>query len=260
MPTLFLLTKATGIHQLKQIQDVLKSELENLDVTFDLKEKTFGKWVQLSFSGEDQVIATNLVKKEIGVCPVTLETAKDSVELKGFITKIDEINQRIILDIGIFDPKVTYAAIPLVHLQRALFQGKKVALKDVSQVYALRENVPLNVAITSFEPDDEGFLEADLSFAQTQKLLYWKDSLLDRLLVLGASKNEVSSAIEHSRLNRDIIDIESLGLFEFSLTCKLGTEAVGVIPQVGWYLKRSSFLVFNPRRIFKLIGESSLDL
>ena len=43
--------------------------------------------------------------------------------------------------------------------------------------------------------------------------------------------------------------MESLGLFEYALTCKLGTDAAGLIPRIGKILKTAKLTVFNPKRI-----------
>jgi hypothetical protein len=49
-------------------------------------------------------------------------------------------------------------------------------------------------------------------------------------------------------LNRDILGIEPLGLFEHAATCKLGTDAEGLIPKIGKSLRNSTLQVFSPRR------------
>jgi hypothetical protein len=54
--------------------------------------------------------------------------------------------------------------------------------------------------------------------------------------------------LERTRLNRDIIGTEALGLFEHALTCKLGTDAAGLIPKIGRYMKNSAFIVFSPKK------------
>jgi hypothetical protein len=83
---------------------------------------------------------------------------------------------------------------------------------------------------------------------------------LDRLIILGASQGEIETVLERTRLNRDIIGIEELGMFEHALTCKLGTDAAGLVSRVGRYMRNSRFIVFNPKRLFECIGESALTL
>ena len=88
----------------------------------------------------------------------------------------------------------------------------------------------------------------------------WQQSFLDRLIVLGSSATEIEGVLERTRLNRDVIDVERLGLFENSLTCKLGTDAAGLIPRMGRYLRNGVFVVFNPKAVFRLIGEVPVTL
>jgi hypothetical protein len=65
---------------------------------------------------------------------------------------------------------------------------------------------------------------------------------------LGASKESVTLVLERTRLNRDVINVEELGLFVQALTCKLGTQAAGLIPVIGRYMRYSVFAVFNAKR------------
>ena len=52
------------------------------------------RWIQVSLSGEDEVIATNYINKEIGTCPISIKKSKIP-RLKGYITKIDLAKKRI---------------------------------------------------------------------------------------------------------------------------------------------------------------------
>ncbi len=85
-------------------------------------------------------------------------------------------------------------------------------------------------------------------------------SLLDRLIILGASKGEIENVLERTRLNRDVIDVETLGMFEHALTCKLGTNAAGLVGMMGRYLRNSVFVVFNAKKSLDLLSEHTLTL
>ena len=78
--------------------------------------------------------------------------------------------------------------------------------------------------------------------------------MLDRLIVLGSPIQEVKRTLRFTGLDRDIIGIEPLGMFEHALTCKLGTDAAGLISQVGRNLRNARFAVFNPRRIREFLS------
>ena len=261
MTVLTLLVKARGAGQLKLIDDLLKAEFENLEVEPKVLGAPVNRWVQVSLSGEDEVIAANLINKEMGTCPISIKRVENSAALKGYITKIDLARNELTVDVGIFEPNVALAVISLAVLQAQLADGKKVDLKRIAEAFGLQENMPLTVKLADLaEGDGDGRLEAELSASQVEKYHLWQLSLLDRLIVLGAAAGEIDSVLERTRLNRDVIDVERLGLFEYALTCKLGTDAAGLIPRMGRYMRYAVFAVFNPRRVSGLIGEMPLTL
>jgi hypothetical protein len=150
--------------------------------------------------------------------------------------------------VGVFQPKTVHATIPLSHLQAQLVDGRKVALRKMGELFGFCGNLPLNIKIIRVN-EEENRIEAELSAQQVEKYTVWQEALLDKLIVLGVALREVKDALEYAKLNRDIISVEPLGLFEHALTCKLGTDAAGLIPQIGRLLKNAKFAVFNPRKI-----------
>lgn len=245
MTDITLLVKAFHGGQLKQIDERLREQFEDLDVEVKVLGNPTNKWVQVSVLGEDETVAASYIKKEIGTCPVTLDNVDQDLVLKGYVSKID--SDRIVVDVGVFEPKVTQATITLASLQMHLAGGKEVSLQKIAQDYAICEGVPIGLKVVSKEA---GSLQAELSPEQIVKFQNWQQSLLDRLIVLRASKDLVTSVLERTRLDRDVIDVEALGLFEYALTCKLGTDARGLIPRVGRYMRNTVFVVFNSKRSF----------
>jgi len=249
MTNLTLLVKAYNSGQLKQIDDLLKAEFENLALDVKVLGNPVNKWVQVSLSGEDEVIATSYINKNIDTCPVSIKKVAKFSVLKGYISKVDAENQELRVDVGIFEPQIVQAAIPLVYLQAQLADGGKVELKTFSEVYGFRVNLPLSIKVVSLEGEENKRLQAELSTAQIEKISLWKQSLLDRLIILNASHSQIETVLERTRLNRDIIGTETLGLFEHALTCKLGTDAAGLIPKIGRYMRNSVFIVFSPKKL-----------
>ena len=125
MTVLTLLVKTRNSGQLKRVDDLLKAEFENLDLDFKVLGAPVNQWVQVSLSGEDEVIATNYINKETGICPVSAKRVEKLSNLKGYITKLDLTKNELIVDVGIFEPKITLATVPLAHLQAQLADGKK---------------------------------------------------------------------------------------------------------------------------------------
>ena len=260
MATLTLLVKASNSGQLKQVDDLLKSEFENLDLDVKVLGTPVNKWVQVSLSGEDEVIATSYINKNIGTCPINIKNVDKFSVLRGYISKVDTDKQELKVDVGIFEPKIIQATIPLAYLQAQLVDGRKVDLKKISEAYGFHVNLPLSIKAMSLNGEEDKLLQAELSTAQIEKIRLWQQSLLDRLIILNASFSQIETVLERTRLNRDIIGTEALGLFEHALTCKLGTDATGLIPKIGRYMKNSTFVIFSPKKVRGFIGESSLNL
>ena len=261
MAVLTLLVKARGAGQLKFVDDLLKAEFAELDVEPKVLGAPVNRWVQVSLSGEDEVMAANYINKEMGTCPINTKKIETPQALKGYITKVDYAKNELTVDIGVFEPKIALAIIPLSALQTQLAGGKKLDLKKIAEAFGLLENMPLTVKLLDLAgKDTEERLQAELSASQVEKFRLWQLSLLDRLIVLGAASGDVDAVLERTRLNRDVVDTERLGLFEYALTCKLGTDAAGLIPRMGRYMRNAVFVVFNPRRVSELIGETPLAL
>jgi hypothetical protein len=215
--------------------------------------------VQVAVSGEDEAVATSYIRKEMGICPVTLDNVEDNSVVKGYVSKVDANKKELQVDIGVFEPVATQATIPLSILQAQLANGKDLALKKLSETYGLAEGLPITVKVSRVA-GEAGGLRGELSVEQVAKLQAWQLSLLDRLIVLGADKELIDETLERTRLSRDVIEVEKLGLFEYALTCKLGTEATGLIPKIGRYMRYGVFVVFSARRSSGVIGEQTLTL
>jgi len=251
MTTITLLVKSSRAWQLKAIEEMLQTQFEELDVEARVLTNSKTKWVQIELSGEDETIATNYITKTYGACPVTVENAKALESLKGYISQIDNNKQELRVDIGVFEPKMAQAVLSVTSLQSALVNGKKLPLQQIAELFGLAEGVPVSVKV-NWEHSSEEELSSELSEAQIEKLISWQLSLLDRLIVLGTSKETVTEVLERTHLERDVIDVEALSAFDFALTCKLGTDAAGLIPRMGRYMRGSVFVVFNADKSMEL--------
>ncbi len=249
MTTLTLLVRASGSGQLRQIDDLLKAQFEELDVETKILGTAPSGWVQVSLSGEDEGIAKSYINKEIGACPTTIDNIENNSVFKGYISKVEANKEALAVDIGVFEPKIIRAMVSLAHLQAQLVDGKKISLKQTSELFSFVEGLPLSVKVVDMNWEETGFLQAELSTDQVERFRNWEESLLDRLIILHSSVSDVESVLERARLNRDVIGTESLGLFEHVLTCKLGTDAAGLIPRIGRYMKSARFVVFSPKKV-----------
>lgn len=248
MPTVTLLLKVYNTHQLKLVENQLKSTLKGLKIKTGNVEAAPRGWIQVNFSGEDEKAALSYLEDEIGLCPVRIENLKKFSTTKGYIIGLGESKDELCLDIGITSPRTMNATIPLQHLQAQLADGRKIALKKLTELFGFCENLPLKAKITRI---NENHIEATM--AETQLKLYkkWTKSLLDRLIILGATQQEINMALKNSKCQNDIVEIEQLGLFEHAVACKLGTDAVGLITKVGRNLRNTTLSVFKPKKILE---------
>jgi hypothetical protein len=251
MIKLTLLVKTHSIHESKQIEKALNDPFGDLKVEARIVDRMAEGWVQVGFEGEDENIAATYAANEFGVCPTSMDSLKQMTVLKGYITGFKNTSESLSVDVGIFQPKIVHATIPLHDLQAQLVEGSKIPLKKIAEIYGLCEDLPLEIRVTRFGENESG-IGALLSDDQVKKFQTWQASLLDRLVVLGLSLQDIRNILKNERLDRDVIDIEPLGLLQYALTCKLGTDAAGLIPRIGRKVRRAKFAVFNPKKLLGL--------
>jgi hypothetical protein len=256
LPSITLFTRIYSNSQLDQVDENLRSLLRGLKVKTNMLETDSLGWVHVSISGEDENVAIRYLADNIGLCPVRLEKIRKYSTLKGYIIDPSKSKNELWVDIGVSSPSHVDAAVSLNQLQAQLGDGRKIALGKMAELFGFCESLPLHIRVRNAELEKK-YIEAELSEKQQEQYGDWTRSLLDRLLVLGASYGEVMSAIRRAEFNRDIIKVESLGMFEHAVLCKLGTDAAGLIPRMGKNLRKAVFSVFNPRKILALFGDGS---
>ena len=249
MPTVTLSSKIYCDDQLKHVEEHLKSSLKGLKVKIEGVQAAPRGWIQVTFSGEDEKAALSYLENTIGLCPTHATSLKKFSLIKGYITSLGKLEDRLQLDIG---PNIEYVIIPLWRLQAQLTDGRKMALKKIVELYGLCENTPL---ITKIIRVDGNYLDATIAENQLKHYKGWIKSLLDRLIVLGVSRREFRTALTYARCYNDVVGFEQFGHFEHAAVCKLGTDAVGLVPKVGKKVPSATLTVFSPKKILKLIPE-----
>lgn len=255
---MILQTKIYDHHQLRQVERNLKAMLEGLNASISGLTTTQRGWVEVSVSGEDEKVALKYLSDNVGFCPSTLDDIARFSSFKGFLVGPFKAKDELKVDLGIASPMDVDAAIPLQRLQAQLCDGRKIALGKFVEVFGFCERLPLHVRVVNVDLDVRR-VEVDLSERQRRQYVGWARSLLDRLLVLGASIGEVEAAVKVAGFGRDVVGVDSLGMFEHVVVCKLGTDAVGLVPGVGRLLRHSVLSVFNPRRVVGLLGSGFLE-
>lgn len=241
--------------QIKFVDQFLKSTLKGLEVETKICGVTPRGMVQIGISGEDENVALRYLSEKIGLCPISLGQLEKYSEVKGRITALNKSGSELYIDIGVYMPNIIDATIPIQHLQAQLADGRKIALKKFIDLYGFWENLPLTIKILHTNKEKK-HIEAALSESQITQYRNWTKSLLDRLIIIGAPLFEVRLVLKKMGANRDIVNIEPLGLFENVLVCKLGTDAAGLIPKIGKKLRNTTLTVFNPKKILEFLNYS----
>jgi hypothetical protein len=242
--------------QLSLVNKNLNSLLEGLDVQIVTRRAHRHGWVEVCVSGQDERVAMRFLAENIGFCPKGLDEVQVFSLVKGFVGNWAKNRNELRLDVGLASPSNVETVVPLQRLQAQLCDRRKIALKKLVELFGLCQNMPLQVRILNFDPEAMYF-EAELSEWQRKEFTGWVRSLLDRLLIFGSSCDEVREAVKTSGVGRDVIGVESLGMFEQVIVCKLGTDAVGLVPKIGRLLRSSTLGVFNPKKIVELLGGGS---
>jgi len=259
MPVVTLLEKAYNHFSAQAFEPLLKSLCKGLQVKVKVVGKTGEDWVQVEVDGEDQSVALQLLSNECGLAPNSTDNIARFSVWRGRIIDSGKTATELRVDIGVSAPKLVYAHVPLESLQAQLADGQRLSLQRLIELFCLYDYIPVHVKIvdTEFGSENNAFL-AELSERQLALFSNWLHSMLDRLVIFGATQGNVAHAVDASMHYRDIVRIEPLGWLEHAVVCKLGTDAVGLIPAIGRFLRTATLAPFSPRKIKQIVNRPSL--
>jgi hypothetical protein len=245
-----LLQKAYGEASLKDVEELLSKQCAGLRIKLAVIGFGGSDWIRIQISGEDERVAERFLDREVGLAPVSTDLIAKFSVLRGAMTSQISRTEAAV-DLGIISPQPAPAALPLQSMQAQLADGRKFALKRIADVFGLTDNLPVKVRV--LEVDSHGII-CEFADDQLETFHKWTCSRLDRLIALGIQRAKLEIAVKKARLNRDIIGVESLGLLEHALVCKLGTDATGLFSKLGRFMRAARFSCFSPRRIMNVLG------
>ena len=260
IPIVTILDKFYGSDSPSKFEEIYSSLINGLRVQLNFVGITDHGWIQLNLFGEDEIIALNLLDREIGLAPQSLNNIKKFSILKGKIIFSNKSKNHICIDLGVDNPKVLVAIISKKILQKQLTDGLEIPFKKLLKLFCLYDNIPLKIRICEDASPKSDIINAQFSEFQISLFSRWIRSRLDRLIVIGSFFSETERAVNSSRHSRDIIKIESLGTLEQVILCKLGTDAIGLIPNIGRYLKSAFLVPFSPKKIIEELGLQQFEL
>ena len=165
---------------------------------------------------------------------------------RGFVVNSGEVGYGLYLDLGIISPQRVDGLYPLHRMRSQLADGGGVqSLRQIARRFCLHDGLPLRVRIEGFE--NAGKVTLALTDRQESHFKDWERYPFDRVVVLGSTINSVRRAIERTGLAKDVVRVERLSLASTILICKLGTEAPGVISELGPHLATAKLYSYIPK-------------
>ena len=237
--------KSLQIDALQQFKLKLGEETKELDVDIKKLDFTLGDWLLVEYNGEDNEIFTELLRRDHGFIPIELAKVKHEQTYRGFIIGNEDRDQGLYIDIGIISPRRSYGLYPLHRIRTQLAEDKAESLKEIAKKFCLYKGIPINVRIE----DIKNVKRINLAITDEQEshLKDWNRYPFDRVVVIGAFTNQVRKAIKRTLLSKDIIRLDPLSFTTSLLTCKLGTDAPGVISKLGQELRHAKLYSFIPK-------------
>ena len=209
-------------------------------------------WLVVELRGDDAEVAKRLLEDEMGLAPVGPEGVRKGSAIRGRVISVKE--DGLLVDIGVFEPYNLDALVPTEALRRQLADGLDLDMEDLSPLFCLVENLPLEVKLLEEPRSAEGGpIEAELSEGQVREIEDWVLLGLDRLVITGASHHAVKKAVGGSGLFRHLVGMERLGILENCLVLKLGAPVREFLRVLGKRLRDARICVFRPRKILKAV-------
>jgi len=258
MPIVTILEKLYGSVSPTDFEERYLTSVKGLTVQVHFAGTTEQGWILVEVSGKDQTIVLSLLNREFGLAPYSLEELKRFSLLRGRGAFSCKSENELCVDVPIGTESLK-VVISEKSLRSQLADGKKVPFKRLVELFCLVENLPFEVRITEAIENLSENVKAVLSERQISLFHNWIQYRFDRLIVLGSLVSDVEKTIKSCRLSRDVIRTESLGVLEHVVLCKLGTDAIGLIPKLGRYLKSAVLVPFSPQKIIKEIGSQPFD-
>ncbi|PSP81299.1 DUF2110 domain-containing protein [Halobacteriales archaeon QS_4_69_225] len=205
---------------LDSLESLVANDLAELDAEFTLGLRDDG-FPSVTVTGTDAPVARNLLAEEWGAVTPHREAGETHV---GTLESWDD--DGITLDAG------ESVQVPADEL--GLGQGTPA---QVRTRFGLVQHVPLRFR----EPEDGPPRLAD---AERDRLYDWTRGA-DRVNVNSATRAEVRATVNRAGHADDIVTVERLGLLEQSIVCREGTDAPGLLADIGPHL-RSELLAVVP--------------
>jgi hypothetical protein len=255
MKTITVLEKAYGKHRkfaLRAFRHSLSVDLEGLEVLIGKLYTNPHSWVVVELEGEDWEVASNLIQQYYGTICSFGELKAGQVR-KGKLIQTGKYGYGLYADIGIDSEERIDAFIPLHAIRHQLVKNEKIPLRDISYACGFLDNFTLEISIDRIDSIKEN-IQASLSSEQVQLFKKWMKLNLERLIVTGVTRKHLKKVIGETGHINDILAIERMGLLEQVVVCKEGTNAPGLLAEIGRFLPEALISLFIPEKVRAILA------
>jgi hypothetical protein len=249
MEHITLLPRIYGPHR-RQLFDTLKFEIDalfwELDVAINKITTNRRGQLTIDMKGSDEEFAANLLQQEFGLAP-ELDDLTIGEHYSGLLVDVGKVGYGLYVDMGITKPEIIDALIPL-HLLRTQVKMEKKPLREIARSLVLVDNFPVDIELIEVNAK-KNQIEASLSTKFLERLERWTNDDHERLIVLGATRIMIDTALSRKHHQEDIYRIERLGIFEYALRCKRSTRASGILAAIGPILNGIPMHLFIPKEV-----------
>lgn len=189
----------------------MRNDLSGLCVAYSL---TLTSWISVTVTGSEEQVARDLLVSHYG----ELRDARPGEIARAWLAELND--DGIALDMG-----CKRVLVPSFRLER-LGRG---TVEQIASRFGFIHCLPLEVRLV-------GEFDAEFTKSQIDVLWRWRKGT-DRINVNNATRAQIHAALKRSGHARDVYAIERLGILEHSIVCKKGTDAPGLVPQIGPYLE-----------------------
>jgi len=199
----------------------------------------------LTFDGQDSDFIVNFLNKKYGKS-ISLGNVKREAILPGTFLDVGKVGYGLYIDIAAISKIRVDVLFPL-HRIREQF-GINKPLRTIAKTLVFVDNLPVEVKITDVDTSANK-IEGELSEKSLMRFEEWMHDDHERLLVFGATRDMIETALKKTKHLEDIYEFEELGMFEYALCCKRSTRASGIIAAIGPKMRGIPMHLFIPKEI-----------
>jgi hypothetical protein len=178
---------------LNELEKKLQELSSGLNVNLRVSGLSKGGMPRFQVSGEDEEAFLEILQRSFGLAPESIQDLLDQPIRKGFIQKILEQENVLLIDLGLTDQSL-YATLRAESLRSQLFDGVNVSLRSMVTRYGLLRDFPLEVRVVSC--NGSGIIEVELSDRERDLLREWQCLPFDRIIIQNSLESEIIEAVK----------------------------------------------------------------